>query len=484
MELAKSLLPKPKRPKVPKEVRTDPFAGALQLNENPRADDHFSTAVYFQDRQKRWAYKTGKKGHDLLHGLIREATPLLRASLTALEEHDANLVSEGERIYAQKPNLGMNGITWSQENYSHLGLQAEYMRLKSIQRFTEMYSALERAHNCGGLVKLLNQPGRLGSELCVASLGGGPGFELVALRTFAREHLKASVDEKHLELLSLDLCSEWAPCAQQLGLGFATWDVNDGADLLPAAYRARLTVPGGSGCQTQRIDLAIISYVLYHYMSTEEISDWLARKIVDGDLGGVLIISRFEDLTPQINAMERRGVQVIKLMRQPLHSRSRTDHRQLLYLPKDTNPMIELDSKDYITTSFPNVPHEDGKDVRDRSYTGDGTPVIAESGSIAIPAAAAPLPPPARPASMHRESEASSEANLDAIPAELRDCLPSLVPAQRALIVRFFDPMKQSEGSLDQVEIELSKDGDGSRIVLKLNFQSREWRRIRRKKKD
>ena len=84
---------------------------------------------------------------------------------------------------------------------------------------------------------------------------------------------------RQLELISLDLATEWRPCAEGLGLRFAPWDVNDGDGVLRAAG-------------WPKIDVAIISYVLYHYMSNEHCADWLARRVVAGDIGHVLIISR------------------------------------------------------------------------------------------------------------------------------------------------------------------------------------------------
>lgn len=71
------------------------------------------------------------------------------------------------------------------------------------------------------------------------------------------------------ELVSLDLAAEWRHCAEGLGLRFNTWDVNDGQGLIAA-----------SGFQ--RIDLAIISYVLYHYMSNDHCSDWMAQLLNSG----------------------------------------------------------------------------------------------------------------------------------------------------------------------------------------------------------
>ena len=79
------------------------------------------------------------------------------------------------------------GITWSQENYAHLGLQAEYLRLKSIQRITEGTVAMERAYNAGAFAAL--RDARTKTPFRVASLGGGPGFELLAVREFCAARL-------------------------------------------------------------------------------------------------------------------------------------------------------------------------------------------------------------------------------------------------------------------------------------------------------
>jgi hypothetical protein len=47
------------------------------------------------------------------------------------------VVDEGAHIYARKPNMGEHDVTWSQREYAHLGLQKEYIKLKSVQRLTE-----------------------------------------------------------------------------------------------------------------------------------------------------------------------------------------------------------------------------------------------------------------------------------------------------------------------------------------------------------
>ena len=65
-------------------------------------------------------------------------------------------------------------------------------------------------------------------KLRVASLGGGPGFELLAVRAF----LERECPETALDLISLDLEESWRPCAEELGVRFSVWDVNDGEGLL------------------------------------------------------------------------------------------------------------------------------------------------------------------------------------------------------------------------------------------------------------
>ena len=216
----------------PKAV-TDPFQGAV-------VDAPNGLVHYWQDRRKKWTYTTGELGGSLLRGMIDLTTPLLRSRLEALPD---NVTAEGVRIYAQKPNLGANGVTWSQDDYGHLGLQAEYLRLKSLQRFTEGWMAMQRAYNAGALRKYMGEGPAV--PLRVASFGGGPGFELVAIRSFCERHLPRA----SLSLASLDLATEWKPCAEGLGVAFHPWNVNDGDGVLKAA--------GWEG-----IDLAVISCAL------------------------------------------------------------------------------------------------------------------------------------------------------------------------------------------------------------------------------
>ena len=103
----------------------------------------------------------------------------------------------------------------------------------------------------------------------------------LAAKSFHDEVLRHAVPPLAApELLSLDLAASWKGCAEGLGFGFNVWDVNDGGGLL----RATNGWP--------RIDLAVISYVLYHYMSNDHCYDWMAGRLRDGTIGAIMIVSR------------------------------------------------------------------------------------------------------------------------------------------------------------------------------------------------
>ena len=499
MLLATTKGKEPKKPKAAKAAaekpKADPFAGAL-------VDAPTGLVHYYQDRLKKWTYVTDDTGGKLLRGMFALATPLIARVVDELPDGKEG---EGRRIYAQKPNLGANGVTWSQEDYGHRGLQAEYLRLKSVQRFTEGWVAMQRAYNAGAFAHLMGEGAPASATLRIASLGGGPGFELVAARAFCERYLPAV----KLDLVSLDLAKEWQPCAEGLGLRFGVWDVNDGEGVLRAAGM-------------QRIDLAIISYVLYHYMSTEHCADWMARRITANDIGNVMIISRFEDLAAQIRSVETRGVRVLKMMNQPRFSGRTCDDRQLLYASAQTPPLTPLPADQRVPTIFPNVPHEDNKDERDRSYEelqplkAEGEPSAAEdepkavlqpppppaapsSSAASAPAAAftspwgydskpaAAPPPPAAPVPPPTDSSdlPLPEEVPEALHASVRSLAqdPSRMP-DVATVLAFFGQRADAQGAGGTREIVLQIDeASGKEVVLKLDFGTWTWKRVARKAK-
>ncbi|KAJ1633573.1 hypothetical protein T492DRAFT_980338 [Pavlovales sp. CCMP2436] len=236
-------LPMPSEEAVARAART--FEGVVL-----DVDEPAGRCTYFQDRNKRWPFFTSAQGHVSLQKLVFTAARLVAvadARLVALAADGERLRREGENIYARKPNKKSEDVTWSQREYAHAGLQREYVRFKSVQRFTETWAALERAHAMGALHAAADAHARGGGACRVASLGGGPGFELYAYQSYFEKHFPSV----RLECVSLDLAEEWAPYCDALGIRFDVWNVHDGESLLAKT--------GGP------VDYAVISYVLHHY---------------------------------------------------------------------------------------------------------------------------------------------------------------------------------------------------------------------------
>jgi hypothetical protein len=310
---------------------------------------------YFQDRNKRWPFHCDEGGYRLLARLLRAATPVVAAVQAKIEatcgSSSADVVAEGQRIYARKPNMGEHDVTWSQIEYAHLGLQKEYIRYKSVQRLTEAWACLQRARRAGVFDALddtaPSPPPRL--PLRVASLGGGPGFELLAVRWFFERHYP----RYDLDLVSLDLEESWRSAAEGLGIRFQTWDVRDGDGLERAA--------GGP------IDYALASYVLKMYMANETCARWMGGKLNDPSdpLAAVLVVSRDENLDAATRVMrDVGGIDVWPLMESALEPGGHRDDRQLAYVPREKKRTGGSGAAPHEPLTFPNVPYEEHKKKR------------------------------------------------------------------------------------------------------------------------
>jgi len=341
---------------------------------------------YFMDRKLRWPFVCEEYGMVLLVGLLKETTKLLTSLRTALGARASQILDEGRNIYAEKRYMTKESVTWSQEEYKHPGLQFEYLCFKSLQRFTETWAMLQRAQHWGLFDTTLMSGKR---RVRVASIGGGPGFELLAFQRFFEFYYP----NYQLELISLDVEESWRKHVEGLGLRcaltdclcmiapkgahsilaksavtksglstayfvvgrFEQWDVKDGAAKLEDKCRGA-------------VQFAIISYVFYHYMSNNECYDWLANWLLRDDESVVkgpdalFVSSRQFGLQPQVENMRRRGVRVQKLMEQ-----ATTDDRQLLFMPPKVEDAVKT-AREHMTTkppmklTFPNVPYVDSKE--------------------------------------------------------------------------------------------------------------------------
>ena len=272
--------------------------------------------IFFSDQNKKWGSDTDMHGCELLvdmGSLNHEALAIATSRMVAHGSPD-RLREEGEDIYSEKRHLnGPDGVTWSQTEYGHPGLHRQYLRLKSIQRFTETWALLERAAQTGIFDGDAGVPAD--RPLRIASVGGGPGYELIAMKVFLQEYAgdKCGEEEHVPELVSCDLEQSWDKYAEAVGVRFEQWDINDGG--LIEKCRPRAAAEGKEGMEGggfQGIDYVIISYVMAMYMKTDESLDRLAAWLTKEGVRAVFVSSRAQNLDT-LPRIEARNIEVIKV---------------------------------------------------------------------------------------------------------------------------------------------------------------------------
>ena len=293
---------------------------------------------YYQDRRRKWKfYIPNRTSYDLLCRLSKFVERLFSLNLEIMRrnypQHNIKVfIKEGEKIYDQKPSLAKKGVTWSQNDYDHPGFHRAYIRYKSIQRFTETWALLRRAHNLGILYSIYRDPQP--RTVRVATLAGGPGLELYALREFFSRyypHIK-------VECISLDLGELWKPYAEELGVEFDVWNVDDGNEL-----KEKLN---------GNIDFAIVSYALHMYLSKPLHINWLSKAILNNTIPMLFVNSRMKNLSKHISEMEAKGVSEKDL----IGGKGKRDNRQIVYHRPDIRIKAPVEK---FVTMYPNVPYED-----------------------------------------------------------------------------------------------------------------------------
>jgi hypothetical protein len=337
--------------------------------------------AYYMDRKKRYPFYTeeGIGGVGLVNLMSRNEVLLGKnmERLKALAQGDelkvVDLLAGGKHIYDTKPTLSATRgtdhlATWSQEEYGQPGLQREYLIYKSLQRYTETWALFERAAVAGLFVPefLRNKKAEGDDEsddddddddakegdeessssdededevqpVRVASVGGGPGYELFA----AREFFARYAGSVPVQLCSLDLEQSWDEYVDLLlpptcalssmrsnggsGSRFAQWDVNIGSVFDQI---------GGGG-----LDYVIISYVLEMYMTTDYCCDMMAGWLKEKGVRAIIISSR----SPTLDAkamMEKRGIAAKHLLAQP-GGGGRDERQTLFVLPSTLQEMAD-----------------------------------------------------------------------------------------------------------------------------------------------
>lgn len=356
---------------------------------------HKMICIYYQDREKRYPFYTDERGYQLLHRLLEANYELLRMnhrligeSALAFQLENPGIASKdevleggeiscdnyvdakdviiriGRGLYAHKPTLRTKGVTWSTEEYSHPGLARMYLRMKSIQRFTEIWCLLERSAALGVFDEIFDNKGKIGSVvgedeaggpvIRIAAVGGGPGYELLATKLFFEERMPNSGVQ--LELTCMDICPAWRHYAEALGFTFVEYDINneDGINPLQAMGLAR-----------GELHFCIVSCVMI-YVTNDHVMNMFHNLVLNDGVKAVLVSERGER-TLACTMMEELGGKVIRLIDQS----DGMDERQAIWCSQEfADEQLKTCHPDYEAhqseSVFPNVPYCEHKERRRR----------------------------------------------------------------------------------------------------------------------
>ena len=181
----------------------------------------------------------------------------------------------------------------------------------------------------------------------IAAIGGGPGDELLA----ARLYFKDKFPDLQLDLICMDICEAWRPCAERLGFRFVTYDITDeGTDPL-----------GAAGLERGDLDFAIVSCVMI-YCTTRKTMGMFRDLLSEGGVRAALVSERGET-TKACTMFEDLGGRVIRLIDQ---SRG-IDERQAIWCSNEFHDGNQLRRPEFNGNArpiFPNVPYEEHKQKR------------------------------------------------------------------------------------------------------------------------
>jgi len=266
----------------------------------------------------------------MLINLLRKAHECMICCKEYMFKQNLNIeksIENGFELYKDKPSKSRGGETWSKEDYADLGFVYNYLRFKSLQRYTEVFNMILRAHNVGIFDKIYDQ-----TKVRFISIGGGPGFEMHAIQVFMRTY----VPNVWVETTSQDLGENWEPFAKIMDCDFISGNFYDPELLELLGYE---------------YDYAVMSYVVYHYMRDKP--HILINLVKNCNLRGVFVNERFENLRI-CDYLEDHGILVIRLINQE----SGRDDRQLFLTTPDQQ---FFPTKNQIPVTYPNVPYEEHK---------------------------------------------------------------------------------------------------------------------------
>ena len=285
--------------------------------------------IYYQDLKKKWKFYTDEVGLKLLLKCYKKIKLMLIENLNLIKKSGKNIqdtIKDGYFIYKNKLSLKKNSssygsgeyVTWTDDEYSHLGLQRFYLTVKGLQRFTETWSLLERSCNYG-IFK--NIP----IKINIVSIGGGPGFECYAFELFIKRYFPNV--ECHFYICDLE--NKWGDYIDKLGdnYHFFKWDLYKN-DIFKVT-------------NLNTINFVIISAFFVMYMENEY-SYNLLKNLFDKGVKSIFINSRAKKIAAK-EKLIKKNIFTTNLIEE-------NDDRQIVFSLK------KYKKKHYLKNIFPNVP--------------------------------------------------------------------------------------------------------------------------------
>ncbi len=286
--------------------------------------------IYYQDLKKKWKFYSNEEGFLLLKKCYKKIKSMLVENIDLIKKSNKDInkiLKDGYNIYKNKTSLKKKTksygtgeyVTWTDEEYSHLGFQRYYLIVKGFQRFCETWSLLERSCNYG---VLKNIPDKLN----IVSIGGGPGFECYAFELFLKKYYPKKKCVFHI----LDLENKWGNYIKKFGNNyyFYKWDL----------YKDDIY----KTTNLKNIHFITISAFFVMYMTNDYsynlINNWLNKNVLS-----ILINSRAKKIEGKVH-LKKKNIYTTNLL-------GENDDRQIVLGLK------KYKKEHYLKNIFPNVPY-------------------------------------------------------------------------------------------------------------------------------
>ena len=214
-----------------------------------------------------------------------------------------------------------------------------YLKLKSIQRFTETYNLLQRAFFRNFFLQYDKTKNKGTETVTFLSVGGGPGFELIAARYFFEKYFP----KIKTELISLDIQKSWEEYTKLMDIDFIESNIKNGK------------IEGLKYFKNSYNDIYLIfSYILI-YVCDDETVLMIKSLLENENVKGIFISDRHKR-NKIIPLFKKHNIRIIYLLP---YIDGHKDDRQLLLLKKSRDNSINITKfihNDEKKVTFTNVP--------------------------------------------------------------------------------------------------------------------------------